>query len=134
MDDVPFDLQHLRCIKYSQTLRGSQELKSQLRHTIETIVQVDTVNLDKKRRMITFRGKSVKLTPHEAVIMELLLADSTVSHDEILSKINSKTASDNPAEVTRPLISRFNDKIKRVWSENISIESVRGAGYYLETK
>ena len=134
MSDVPFDLQHLRCIKHSQTLRGSQELKSQLMHTIETIIHVDTVNFDKKRRTITFRGKSVKLTPHEAVIMELFLSDSTVTHEEILSGINSKTVSNNPAEVTRPLTSRLNDKIKRTWSEDISIEFVRGTGYYLETK
>lgn len=134
MDDVPFDLQHLRCIKYSQTLRGSQDLKSQLRHTIETILNIDSINFDKKRRAITFRGKSIILTPHEAIIMELFLADSTVTHEEILSGINSKTASNNPAEVTRPLISRLNSKIRNTWSENISIESVRGVGYHLETK
>lgn len=132
MDDVPFDLQHLRCIKYSQTLRGSQELKLQLLHTIESILQVDTISFDKKRRAVTFRERSVYLTPHEAIIIDLFLSDSTVTHEEILSGINSKTTANNPAEVTRPLISRLNNKIKKAWGEDVSIESVRGSGYHLE--
>lgn len=134
MDDVPFDLQHLRCIKYSQTLRGSQELKSKLLHTIEAILHIDSLSFDKKRRAITFRGRSIKLTPHEAIIVDLFLSDSTVTHEEILLAINSKTAANNAAEVTRPLISRLNSKIKKAWGEEITIESVRGVGYYLGTK
>ena len=134
MDDVPFDLKHLRCINYSQTLRGSQELKSQLRQTIEGILQIDSLSFDKKRRTITFKGKSVKLTPHQAIIFDLFQANSTVTHEEILSGINSKTTADTPAEVTRPLISRLNNKIKKAWGEDISIESIRGLGYYLEIR
>ena len=134
MDDVPFDLQHLRCIKYSQTLRGSQDLKLQLRSTIEAALHIDGINFDKKRRTMTYQGKRVKLTPHEALIMELFLRDATVAHEEILSQIQSKAESSNPAGVTRPFISRLNNKINRAWGENISIESVRGTGYHLEIK
>ena len=134
MDDVPFDLQHLRCIEYSQTLRGSLDLRSQLKSTIEAILYTEGIIFDKRRRTISYKGKSVNLTPHEARIMELFLSNPTITHEEILSKIQSKTGSKNPAEVTRPLISRLNSKINAIWGQNISIQSVRGTGYYLETK
>jgi hypothetical protein len=38
LDDVPFDLRHLRCIVYTDNLRGAEKLKSQLTKTIETIL------------------------------------------------------------------------------------------------
>ena len=137
MEDVPFDLQHLRCIEYSQTLRGSLELRSQLKSTIESILYSGGINFDSKRRTITYKGKSVYLTPHEAQIIELFLinpTNTTITHEEILSKIQSKAASKNPAKVTRPLISRLNNKINAIWGKSISIQSVRGTGYYLEIK
>lgn len=37
MDDVPFDLRHLRCIVYEYTPRGIQILETNLRNTIENI-------------------------------------------------------------------------------------------------
>jgi DNA-binding winged helix-turn-helix (wHTH) protein len=134
MDDVPFDLRHLRCILYSNTLRGGQNLKSSLQSTIEAILHLEHFHLDKKRRTITYQGKTERLTKHKGLIMELLQKETTVSHKEITSKIQSKTRSANPAEVTRPLISRLNSKLSKLWGNRISIESVRGIGYYLEIR
>jgi hypothetical protein len=132
LDDVPFDLRHLRYIEYSQTLRGSQYLRSELKNTIESLLPVEGIAFDKKRRIISYKGKSAHLTPHEAHIIELFLSGSTVTHEEIVSQTKSKTRSKNPAEVTRPLISRLNSKIDAIWGEDIGIQSVRGTGYYLE--
>ena len=134
LDDVPFDLRHLRYIEYSPTLRGSQYLRSELKSTIETLLPIEGIIFDKKRRTISYKGKSAHLTPHEARIIELFLSNPTITHEEILSQVNSKTGSMDPAEVTRPLISRLKNKIDAIWGENISIRSVRGTGYYLETK
>jgi hypothetical protein len=39
MDDVPFDLRHLRCIVYDYTPRGVQTLETNLRNTIEGIIK-----------------------------------------------------------------------------------------------
>ena len=38
MDDVPFDLKHLRCIVYENTPEGIDQLKSDLTHTITNIL------------------------------------------------------------------------------------------------
>ncbi|MCX6900797.1 MAG: DUF6293 family protein [Verrucomicrobia bacterium] len=38
LDDVPFDLRPLRCIVYSNTLRGAEQLKTQLIKTVETVL------------------------------------------------------------------------------------------------
>lgn len=38
MDDVPFDLRHLRCIVYDYTPRGAQTLETNLRNTIDGIM------------------------------------------------------------------------------------------------
>ena len=38
MDDVPFDLRHLRCIVYDYTPKGIQTLETNLQNTIESIV------------------------------------------------------------------------------------------------
>jgi hypothetical protein len=37
MDDVPFDLRHLRCILYEYTPRGVQILETNLKNTISNI-------------------------------------------------------------------------------------------------
>lgn len=39
MDDVPFDLRHLRCIVYDYTPRGAQTLETNLRNTIDGIIR-----------------------------------------------------------------------------------------------
>lgn len=39
MDDVPFDLRHLRCIVYDYTPRGVQTLQTNLRNTIKSIIK-----------------------------------------------------------------------------------------------
>lgn len=39
MDDVPFDLRHLRCIVYDYTPRGVQTLETNLRNTIDGIMR-----------------------------------------------------------------------------------------------
>lgn len=132
LEDIPFDLRHLRYIEYSQTLRGSQYLKAELKSTIESLLPIERIAFDKKRRIISYKGKSTHLTPHEARIIELLLSNSTVTHEEIVAQTKSKTGSKNPAEVTRPLISRLNNKIDAIWGNTIKIQSVRGTGYYLE--
>jgi hypothetical protein len=134
MDDVPFDLRHLRCIHYSNTLRGSQDLKSLLQGTIEAILQLEHFHFDKKRRTIMYQGKTARLTKSEGLLMELLQTEATVSHDEIILKIHSKVSSNNPAGLTRPLISRLNTKLRKLWGKQVSIKSVRGTGYYLEVK
>ena len=38
MNDVPFDLKHLRCIVYDYTPRGIQFLESNLKNTIDQIM------------------------------------------------------------------------------------------------
>ena len=39
MDDVPFDLRHLRCIVYDYTPRGAHTLETNLRNTVEGILK-----------------------------------------------------------------------------------------------
>lgn len=39
INDVPFDLRHLRCIVYADNIRGAEKLKVQLRKTLETILE-----------------------------------------------------------------------------------------------
>jgi hypothetical protein len=39
MDDVPFDLRHLRCIVYDYTPRGAQTLETNLKNTIDGIMR-----------------------------------------------------------------------------------------------
>ena len=38
MDDVPFDLKHLRCIVYEYTPRGTQTLEQNLKNTVVNIL------------------------------------------------------------------------------------------------
>ena len=38
MEDVPFDLRHLRCIVYQHTPRGGENLEESLKRTIENIL------------------------------------------------------------------------------------------------
>lgn len=38
LDDVPFDLRHLRCILYSDTNRGAKKLKVDLKQTIDRVL------------------------------------------------------------------------------------------------
>ena len=42
MDDVPFDLRHIRCITYKNTPRGIKKLRESLKSTIETILKKRT--------------------------------------------------------------------------------------------
>jgi hypothetical protein len=39
MEDVPFDLRHLRCVVYDYTPRGAQTLETNLRNTVEGILR-----------------------------------------------------------------------------------------------
>ncbi len=41
LDDVPFDLRHIRCITYDFTPRGTQRLEEQLRETILNVLSAD---------------------------------------------------------------------------------------------
>jgi hypothetical protein len=48
LEDVPFDLRHLRCILYDDTLRGSQKLDAVLRKTVCAVL--DRTALTKESR------------------------------------------------------------------------------------
>jgi hypothetical protein len=39
LDDVPFDLRHLRCIIYSDTTRGATKLKDDLQRTLQSVLK-----------------------------------------------------------------------------------------------
>lgn len=46
IEDVPFDLRHLRCVVYKQTLRGLIELKEKLKKTISQDLSYSKIPID----------------------------------------------------------------------------------------
>lgn len=40
LDDVPFDLRHIRCIIYQNTCRGFEKLKSDLGKTLDAVLKI----------------------------------------------------------------------------------------------
>lgn len=87
---------------------------------------------NKMRRTLTYGGQIVYLTPHEAKTIDLFLNRPyiVVSHEEIVMHIQRRsTVHKNPAEITRPLISRLLDKLKTIPGAENWIQSIRGTGY-----
>jgi len=47
LDDIPFDLQHLRCIVYDYTPRGMKQFNEELTQTLQVELKIDTTRRDK---------------------------------------------------------------------------------------
>ena len=101
----------------------------------ETLVKIaddqHKILFDKIRRILVYQGKTIILTPHEAMTVDLFLRcpNITISHAEIVSLVSKGNRPENPADITRPLISRLKEKLKSIPGGEEWIQSVRGTGY-----
>jgi uncharacterized protein YodC (DUF2158 family) len=102
---------------------------------IETLEKIEDnpnrIFFDMARRILKYQGKYVFLTPHEALIINLFICkpNTAITHEEIVSLVSKVNQIENPADITRPLISRLKEKVKSIPGGDEWIQSVRGTGY-----
>lgn len=84
------------------------------------------------RRMIWQGNQKVLLTPNETKLMKIFINKPgiTITHDELVMLIHGEPIMDvDPAEITRPWLSRLRQKLAALSGAASWIESVRGVGY-----
>jgi DNA-binding response OmpR family regulator len=120
---------------------GLEELKSRISRVIQLNKQMSKqvnkqtgdLKLDSKSRRLLVAGKEIPLTRSEFIILQSLMSapGGKISREELAEKLALPTeGSDRTLDVH---ISRIRTKAKQVGGFLLSIESVYGEGYVLET-
>jgi DNA-binding response OmpR family regulator len=87
------------------------------------------------RRLITWDGGALSLTPTEARLLKILFEfqNEMVTHSELVLRIQGyQVDTEEAAKILRPVVSRLRQKLASVPDWNDRIKNVRGAGYVLE--
>lgn len=88
LDDVPFDLRHIRCIVYTHTLRGLQKLRVDLTNTVSTVLEQEFEPAELLSKVYNLKDETDKIRYeyhkfiHES---EYFKRDGSLRRDEALA-------------------------------------------------
>src|SRR5512133_2229567 len=121
---------------------GTGELMARMRvvmrrltsKTDEPILQVDELQMDLSRRVVTVRGAEISLTPTEYDILRLLMqnAGKVITHHHLLRQVWG-TAYESEMHILRVNISNLRRKIEPDPARPTYIHTEPGVGYRLRT-
>lgn len=105
-------------------------------------INIGAFHFNRRKRIVTILGRSISLRAKEFLILQLLLSieDGVFSKHELAERVwGSDTVSDNTIEAT---ISMLRNSLTKAYQsagiefhhETYIIETIRGAGYKLNTK
>jgi two-component system KDP operon response regulator KdpE len=121
---------------------GTGELMARMRVALrrlasspdEPILQVDELQMDLSRRVVTVQGNEISLTPTEYDILRLLMqnAGKVITHHHLLRQVWG-TAYDSEMHILRVNISNLRRKIEPDAARPTYIHTEPGVGYRLRT-
>jgi two-component system, OmpR family, KDP operon response regulator KdpE len=121
---------------------GTGELMARMRVALrrlasspdEPVLQVDELQMDLSRRVVTMRGEEISLTPTEYDILRLLMqnAGKVITHHHLLRQVWG-TAYESEMHILRVNISNLRRKIEPDAARPTYIHTEPGVGYRLRT-
>jgi two-component system KDP operon response regulator KdpE len=108
-------------------------MRRQVSKTDEPLLQVDELQMDLSRRMVTVRGDEISLTPTEYDILRLLMqnAGKVITHHHLLRQVWG-TAYESEMHILRVNISNLRRKIEHDPARPIYIHTEPGVGYRMQ--
>jgi two-component system, OmpR family, KDP operon response regulator KdpE len=100
----------------------------------EPILQVDELQMDLSRRVVTMRGEEISLTPTEYDILRLLMqnAGKVITHHHLLRQVWG-TAYESEMHILRVNISNLRRKLEPDPARPTYVHTEPGVGYRLRT-
>ena len=97
----------------------------------QSFIKLNSLEFDSSIRTLTREGQRVELSNRELSVFEYLLANSNtvVSKDNIVDHISSF---DN--DITSTAIETYISRLRKKLGDDVSLKTVRGLGYILNTK
>ncbi len=97
----------------------------------QSFIKLNSLEFDSSMRTLTREGQRVELSNRELSVFEYLLANSNtvVSKDNIVDHISSF---DN--DITSTAIETYISRLRKKLGDDVSLKTVRGLGYILNTK
>ncbi|CAG1006460.1 partial KDP operon transcriptional regulatory protein KdpE, partial [Anaerolineales bacterium] len=121
---------------------GTGELMARMRVALrrlasspdEPVLQVDELQMDLSRRVVTMHGEEISLTPTEYDILRLLMqnAGKVITHHHLLRQVWG-TAYESEMHILRVNISNLRRKIEPDAARPTYIHTEPGVGYRLRT-
>lgn len=125
----------LKKISCSETMPGSSTDTSDKVKDQDTI-EYGNLIFNKLRRLIRYKGKMVKLTPQNTLLLDLFIkkAGEVVSHEEIIEHIYGEIGSINVDDFTFVLVHRLRKKLQSVSDNEDWILTYQEGGYKIIDK
>ncbi len=136
MDDVPFDLKHIRCIVYDDGQNGLKKLEESLHKTIENVIEERQTGLvvNQASGDVWVEGRHLEpdqLSPLEFELLAFLYsrAPQTCRPSDIFERVYREEATGAYAQKVYSLVGRLRKKIEPQPSQPRYILTVRSEGY-----
>jgi DNA-binding response OmpR family regulator len=118
-----------------EKLKTERDTAEFITRSVKVIMLTATASLDLNKRVISYGGGNIGLTPTEARLIGTLyqLQGQMISHSDLVQACQGyRVDNEEAAKILRPVISRLRQKMAVLPGWDEWIRNVRGAGYVLE--